>query len=282
MSTSVIVATYNSPESLRKTLLGLTVQTHTDFETIVADDGSSPETELVLHKRAFRSLGIRHLWQPDRGWRKPRLLNWAIAECQSDYIIFMDGDMIPRADFVESHLRERRPRTYISASRVHVPEIVHPKFTDDDILTNRVFDVRELAKLEPKMRKQRTRLHPLWPAALNLLTYRPNVFMGCNASAWREDLLAINGYDEEYGYGSEDRDLGIRLTNNGCRSRWLKFSLIMLHLKHPIKLDEEQLRRNRQRLKIAKSTRRTWTDVGIDSVADRIADEITGTSLRVA
>ena len=160
MSTTVIVTTYNSPESLRKSLLGLTVQTHTDFETIVADDGSGAETELILKKRAFRSLGIRHLWQPDRGWRKPRMLNWAIAECQSDYIIFIDGDMIPRADFVESHLRERRPKTYISGNRVHIPEDVHPKFTDDDILTNRVFDVRELAKFEPKMRKQRRRLHP--------------------------------------------------------------------------------------------------------------------------
>ncbi len=106
MSTAVIISTYNSPEALRKTLLGLTVQTHSNFETIVADDGSGVETELILKKRAFHSLGIRHLWQPDRGWRRPRLLNWAIAECQSDYIVFLDGDTIPRR-----LRREPSPRT---------------------------------------------------------------------------------------------------------------------------------------------------------------------------
>jgi glycosyltransferase involved in cell wall biosynthesis len=282
MSTTVIVTTYNSPESLRKTLLGLSVQTHSDFETIVADDGSGPQTELILRKRAFRSLNIRHLWQPDRGWRKPRLLNWAIAECESDYIIFIDGDVIPRADFVASHLRERRPHTYLSASRVHIPEDLHPRFADEDILTNRVFNVHELARLDSTLLKQRRRLHPVSPTVMNLLTYRPRCLVGCNASAWREDLLAVNGYDEDFCYGSEDRELGVRLSNLGCRSRWLKYSLVILHLEHPTHFDHEQLRRNRQKLKDSRRTRRTRVEPGVDTAAERVAAEMTTPALRVA
>jgi glycosyltransferase involved in cell wall biosynthesis len=282
MSTAVIISTYNSPEALRKTLLGLTVQTHCNFETIVADDGSGIETELILKKRAFRSLGIRHLWQPDHGWRRPRLLNWAIAECQSDYIIFLDGDTIPRADYVESHIRECRPRTYIAGNRVHIPKEVHPMFADDDILTNRVFDVRELAKFDPQLINQRRRLHTAWPAAMNLLTYRPKVFMGCNASAWRDDLLAVNGFDEAFNYGSDDRDLGARLSNHGCRSRWLKYTLVQLHLDHPFTRNLEQLRRNRARFLESCRTRRTWVEPGIDTAAERIAVEMTAGRRQVA
>ncbi len=282
MSTAVLISTYNSPESLRKTLLGLTVQTHRDFETIVADDGSGPETELILQKRAFRSLGIRHLWQPDRGWRKPRILNWAIAECLSDYIIFLDGDTIARADFVESHLRESRPKTYISGSRVHILQDVHRQFTDEDILTNRVFDIQELAKFDPELLKQRRRLHARWPTAMNLLTYRPNVFMGCNASAWREDLLAVNGFDEEFDYGSEDRDLGARLTNSGCRSRWLKYSFVQLHLYHSFTRNAERIRRNRERFRNSSESRRTWVEPGVDTAAARVAAEMVAAWKQVA
>jgi glycosyltransferase involved in cell wall biosynthesis len=282
MSTAILISTYNSPESLRKTLLGLTVQTHCDFETIVADDGSGPETELILRKRAFRSLGIRHLWQPDRGWRRPRLLNWAIAECHSEYVIFLDGDTIPRADFVESHIRESRPKTYIAGSRVHIPSSVHPKFTDEDILTNRIFDVRELAKFEPEMIKQRVRLHARWVAAMNLLTYRPHVFMGCNASAWRDDLIAVNGFDEEFDYGSDDRDLGARMTNSGCRSRWLKYSLVQLHLDHAVSHNEDRIRRNRERFLNSVQSRRTWVEPGIDTAGERIAAELAGAWKQVA
>ena len=42
----------------------------------------------------------------------------------------------------------------------------------------------------------------------------------------------MNGFNESYGYGSEDRELGAWLRNSGVASRWLKFSLIQLHLSH--------------------------------------------------
>ena len=103
--------------------------------------------------------------------------------------------------------------------------------------------------------------------------------MGCNASAWREDLRCNQRLaDEEYGYGLAKIAISASGSQTMVAGRgWLKFSLIMLHLKHPIKVDEEQLRRNRQRLKSAKSTRRTWSDLGIDTVSrPHITDENDG------
>jgi glycosyltransferase involved in cell wall biosynthesis len=275
MSTAVIVSTYNSPESLRKSLLGLLAQTHRAFQTIVSDDGSTPETEHVLRSPAFAELKIQHVWQPDDGWRRPRALNYSIARCEADYIIHIDGDIIPRADFVESHLSGRRPRTYLSGGRVGIPKRLHTKFSDEDILSNRVFDVDFLSSSEPKLAKSKWRLHAgHWAAPLNYATWRHRTLMGCNFSLWREDALAINGFDETFGYGCDDREFGMRLSNLGCRSRWLKFSLVQLHLNHSRTLDRPQLKRNRRRFRRLFFTRRTRVEPGIDTVVERVEHEI--------
>ena len=40
---------------------------------------------------------------------------------------------------------------------------------------------------------------------------------GCNLSLWREDMLACNGYNEDFtGWGREDSELAARLMNSGC------------------------------------------------------------------
>ena len=49
---------------------------------------------------------------PDRGWQKNTILNLALRHCRGDYLIFLDGDTIPRRDFVESHLNNARKKTF--------------------------------------------------------------------------------------------------------------------------------------------------------------------------
>ncbi|MGB6269163.1 MAG: glycosyltransferase, partial [Olleya sp.] len=47
---SVIVSTYNQPEWLRKVLIGYECQSFKNFEVIIADDGSTKETEDVINQ----------------------------------------------------------------------------------------------------------------------------------------------------------------------------------------------------------------------------------------
>ena len=55
----------------------------------------------------------------------------------------------------------------------------------------------------------------------------------CNQGFWREDLLAVNGFDEAMtGWGSEDKELCARLENAGVRRQTLLFSAIAWHLAH--------------------------------------------------
>jgi glycosyltransferase involved in cell wall biosynthesis len=105
-STGVIISTYNNPQWLRKTLWGYACQTYGDFELIIADDGSDSETsDLIAGFSRSTFPKAKHLWQPDNGFQKCTILNKALAAAEADYLIFTDQDCIPRADFVEAHLR---------------------------------------------------------------------------------------------------------------------------------------------------------------------------------
>ena len=45
---SVVVSTYERPDALDAVLWALSEQTDSDFDVVVADDGSGPETEAVV------------------------------------------------------------------------------------------------------------------------------------------------------------------------------------------------------------------------------------------
>ena len=114
---SVVISTYNQPQWLRKCLLGYARQDRTDFEMVLADDGSGAETAAMVESlRPQLPFELKHVWQEDIGFRKCRALNQGIKAAQADYLVFSDGDCIPRADFVSQHLRQREAGRYLAAA----------------------------------------------------------------------------------------------------------------------------------------------------------------------
>src|SRR5688572_27298061 len=112
MRISIIVSTYNQPSYLERVLWGYAVQTDRDFQLVVADDGSGPETgELIRNMRTATGLDVLHVWHEDRGFRKSEILNRAIVAAAGDYLLFTDGDSIPRRDLVHVHRTLARPRS---------------------------------------------------------------------------------------------------------------------------------------------------------------------------
>src|SRR5690606_11434645 len=93
MRVSVILSTYNQPAWLELVLWGYSVQTHRDFEIVIADDGSTQATaEMLERMRVATGLDIKHVWHEDEGFRKCRILNLALVQATGDYTIFSDGD----------------------------------------------------------------------------------------------------------------------------------------------------------------------------------------------
>jgi glycosyltransferase involved in cell wall biosynthesis len=261
MNLSVIISTYNNPRALQKCLWGYACQSRTDFEVLIADDGSTAETgEMISRFARQMPVPIAHLWQEHRGFGKSRILNRAIQRAQGEYLIFTDGDCIPRRDFVEAHAAHARPNYFLAGgSHIRIPEPLHLAFQRADIEHQCVFSPRWLrARGLPFRAKRLFRLtqNRTLAAILNLLTPRSGSFIGCNASAWKRDVEAINGFDEDYTtYGTEDKDFGLRLTYQGVRSRRLKYSLICLHLDHPRPYTEAEICDSFRRLRQTKRQR---------------------------
>src|SRR3989339_2000144 len=87
---SLIISFYNQIDYLKLVLAGLERQTFRNFEIILADDGSNQNVvrgiELLTKQISFPFV---HIWQEDKGFRKNRILNSAIRNSSSNYLIFM-------------------------------------------------------------------------------------------------------------------------------------------------------------------------------------------------
>ena len=70
MRVSLIITTYNWPESLLLVLKSIENQTRIPEEIVIADDGSSDETKEMIGKfQKGSELNIIHSWQEDNGFR---------------------------------------------------------------------------------------------------------------------------------------------------------------------------------------------------------------------
>lgn len=273
-----MISTYNWEEALALVLRSAAAQSRPPDEVIVADDGSGERTAILL-KEIARSFPVplRHVWQPDEGFRVARSRNRGIAAARGEYLIQIDGDMIMHRHFIADHLQLARPGFFQQGTRIR---------------TTLAETERLLSGGEPKFgwwvdayyrktgdfstyhygRRHHT-LRMMWLARLkSRSTGHP---MGCNISFWRHDLLRVNGYDERMrGYGSEDLELDERLHRAGLRRSQIKFAALALHLEHksiaPPDPSDPSLPNNRI-LRESRAEGRIWNANGVDGHAVEFA-----------
>jgi glycosyltransferase involved in cell wall biosynthesis len=232
----VVFTTYNRPRDLARVLAGYARQTYGRFEVVIADDGSGQETrDCIERARRDWNLDIRHVWHPDDGFRKCKILNRAIEETRAEYLIFSDGDCIPHPEFIAGHMELARPGHFISGGCVRLGEQATRAVQAADVLDGRAFDARWLlANGESAVNLRKLRLSaPPWHNVMNTITTTKPTWNGHNSSTWREEVLAVNGFDERLGYGGLDREFGERLERCGMKGIQARYSLICLHLDHP-------------------------------------------------
>lgn len=268
---SVIITTYNSPAALAKVLLGYVLQTDQDFEVLVADDGSNQPTGDVIERfRQSSDLTIYHVWHRDDGFRKCEILNRAIEAANGDYLIFTDGDCIPRSDFVAVHRHEAEPGRFLSGTYNTIPESFGELITDEVIESGEAFQLTWLRRHGLPWSRKCLRLirQPAIRSVLNFMTTTRSTWNGCNASGWKSDIVAVNGFDQRMRYGGLDRELGLRLVNFGVPGKQIRFKAICLHIDHPRGYaNQADIERN---LEIRESTirnRSTFTAHGIRRAA---------------
>lgn len=216
MKVSVIISTNSSPSLLQKCLWGFEYQTYNNFEAVVAEEGQNPEIAALIKDFAERGvLNVRHLSDPSGRPREIAMLNRAVASASSDYLIFSNDHCIPRNDFVEVHMKRARKQHFLSGGYFSVPHKVAQAITREDIATLFAFNWRWLYYngLQPGrligMTNQRL-LDKLFERFSSTVPW-----CGANASAWRDDILSINGFNEDLSVHEYDWDFGERLVKRG-------------------------------------------------------------------
>ena len=236
-SMAVIITTYNNPRWLEKVLWGYSAQ---QFDTVpvkivLADDGSQEATrDMIAAMRSKLSQELIHVWHPDNGFQKTRILNRAIVAADADYLIFTDHDCIPRNDFLATHYQYAEPNYFLSGGYVKLPMNISELLTPKDITSGRAFRVDWLRSQGVSLRQNVLKLtaNKTLATILNWLTPTAATWNGHGSSCWTTDALAINGYNEQMRYGGLDREFGERLLNFGVKAKQVRHSVPVLHLDH--------------------------------------------------
>jgi len=226
-TTTLLASTYNWPEALELLLESVLRQDTFPDEVLIADDGSTAATQkLIADYQKKMPVPLRHIWHEDHGNRKAVILNKALATSTAAYIIEVDGDVILHPSFIKDHIRFAEKGHYLYGSRVNIQQNFLPKLFSEKPLTFNWYHTG--------IKKRGRALHlPLLMRWAKVSDRRSSKLRGCNLSFWREDFIAINGYNENFsGWGMEDSEMVERLHNIGIRGKRLKFAGILYHIFH--------------------------------------------------
>ena len=146
----VVISTYNNPAWLEKTLWGYLYQIRPADEIVIADDGSRDDTRQLID--SFRPLlPIKHVWHEDKGFEKSRILNKALLAAESEYLIFTDQDCVPRKDFIATHEAYAEEGFFLSGGYFKLPMDISKALSQEDVSTERAFDLGWLKSQGLKM-----------------------------------------------------------------------------------------------------------------------------------
>jgi GT2 family glycosyltransferase len=233
---SVIVTTYNWPAALELCLDSLFAQHDQAFEIIIADDGSTSANQALAQAYCAKSpVSIQYVHHDDQGFRAGTIRNKAVASSQCEYLLFVDGDCVCRADFIARHRQLAEPGCFVPGNRVLLSE----SFTQEVIEKHIPLHQKPLSYfISLRLQKKINRISAFIRLPLGLLRKLQPIkwqkAMTCNLALWKNDFLRVNGFDELFeGWGFEDSDLVIRLIHAGIKRKEGRFAVPVLHLWHP-------------------------------------------------
>lgn len=228
MKISLVINTYEQPEYLERVLAAVARQSTPPEEVLLADDGSgAPTRELFSRWSVQQKFRAAHLWQPHEDFRRASILNKSIAAAQGDYLVFLDGDTVPHPDFVADHRAAGQRGFFVQGHRALIEQKAAAWFGKNHFSADRRRAIlqNQISSLKNSFR---------WPVAFRKIKNHLRGIRGCNLAVWRDDLVRVNGYNEDFsGWGREDSELAARLFNIGNQRLDLRGRAVCFHLWHP-------------------------------------------------
>lgn len=246
---SLIITTYNWPQALDFVLRSLEDQIDKNFEVIIADDGSGPDTKQLIENFSNTSeITVKHFWHRDNGFRVAAARNGAVALAEGDYLIFIDGDCCLMPSFIASHRKLAEKNWFIAGRRVYLKQGFTSKVLKRG---SSFFRWPSWVLFIMGLTGQCNRPFQFLPLPQSSITRKKKAkswdkVQTCNLGVWRDDFYRVDGFDESYvGHGLEDSDFTVRLIRSGIQRIDANHCSPVLHLYHsrsiPERADKESL-----------------------------------------
>lgn len=244
LNTTLIISFYNRFDFLEKILISLKCQSYSNFEVVVAEDNNAQQTiDFINNISKQLPFNVFHVSQPDNGFRKNKILNKAVVKSNGDYLIFIDGDCLPHSDFISQHMKYAKQNQFLWGRRVMLKKKYSNRLLSNSLLQPNLFSIifNQSSKIEEGV------------SSLLLNNMRKSIrnFKGCNWSIAKNDLLKINGFDEDYILATtgEDDDIEWRLKGVGMNKKSVRNLAILYHLYHTPNYNKEASKTNKAILK---------------------------------
>ena len=247
MKVSIIIAFYKNTNALALIIKALALQTYHRFEVIIAEDDNNPATKLFIDGLIHQyNLAIKHVYQAeDAGFRKNKILNQSILASDGEYIVFIDGDCIPHKDFIKRYVQAAEPKAALFGRRVMLSET----------LTQKLYQSKNLSLLAYWHLLTKNAKGLKYSFSLPVIKQKRDIgIYGCNWGIYKNEIVAINGFDEDYvtaGVG-EDSDIEWRLKKNGIQLISIRFSATEYHLHHPLNYSDTDVNIGLKQMEIKK------------------------------
>ncbi len=88
---SIIIPVYNRPDEIEELLESLSLQTNSDFEVILIEDGSTLKCNIIAQKYN-NTLDVRYFYKENSGRSESR--NYGMAKAKGAYLVFFDSDCV--------------------------------------------------------------------------------------------------------------------------------------------------------------------------------------------
>ena len=213
LSVSIIIACYHSQISLNKILDAIANQTYPQhlIEIVIVSPNLDPETKALASK--YADLKIVFVSQPSA---VQEIQNAGIKQAKNDYLIILDGDLLPSPNLVESYLKY----FHVSDCAVLIGDRL---FAHSDRLDRyQVLDLANTSNSDKFSRQDDLKIlnsqHQLYEKSNQLKKdrYPFRAFVSSNIAFSQQLIAQIGLFDESIAHwGYRDQELGYRIYNAG-------------------------------------------------------------------
>ena len=193
---SIIIPVYNRPDEVDDLLYSLTLQTYTNFEILVIEDGSTVPCQSVV-ERYEKKLKIRYFTIPNGGPSVAR--NYGARISEGEYLLILDSDCIVPETYLEAI---EQSLNVTPADAFGGPDCAHPSF---NAMQKAISYAMTSFFTTGGIRGGKKKLDQFYPRSFN---------MGIR----RDVFIKLDGFDTSMRYG-EDIDFSTRIIQAGYVTR---------------------------------------------------------------